>query len=68
MSHRTSPSGAAALLTIQEVADRLHLSTKTIRRMIADGRLPSHRIGRSIREQPGDLAALIHLSRAMPAV
>ncbi len=68
MSHRATTSGANALLSIQEVADRLNLSTKTIRRMIADGRLPSHRIGRSIRVQPGDLATLIHFSRAMPGV
>ncbi len=31
--------------TIPEAADRLKVSTKTIRRLIADGELPARRIG-----------------------
>lgn len=33
------------LLTVPEVADRLRLSTETIRRMLRDGRLTGFRIG-----------------------
>jgi excisionase family DNA binding protein len=37
------------LLTIAEVADGARVSTRTIRRLIANGRLPAVRIGRAIR-------------------
>jgi len=47
------------LHTAAEVAERLNLSVRTIRRMIADGRLPIVRIGGSIRIRPETLAALI---------
>lgn len=36
-------------VTISEAAERLALSTKTVRRLIARGELPALRIGRSIR-------------------
>lgn len=40
----------SSFITIQQAADALSLSTKTIRRMIADGRIPAKRIGsRTIR-------------------
>lgn len=32
-------------ITQQEVADMFGISGRTVRRMIADGRLPAHRIG-----------------------
>lgn len=34
--------------TIQDAADRIGVSTKTIRRKIADGSLPAYRLGTSI--------------------
>ncbi|WP_024449461.1 excisionase family DNA-binding protein [Mycolicibacterium iranicum] len=45
--------------TIQQAAGRLNCSDKTIRRMIADGRLKAYRVGsRSIRVDRGSLLAL----------
>ncbi|MFD6056826.1 excisionase family DNA-binding protein [Rhodococcus wratislaviensis] len=32
-------------MTVQQAADVLAVSTKTIRRRIADGTLPAHRVG-----------------------
>ena len=32
-------------VTIQQAADHLGVSHKTVRRMIADGRLPAYRVG-----------------------
>ena len=51
------------LLTIQQVADRLGLSHKTVVRRIDDGTIPVVRIGRLVRIRPEDLDRL-----AMPAV
>ena len=49
------PSRPAALLTIPDVAERLQVSIKTIRRWIASGDLPTVRLGSQIRIQPKDL-------------
>ena len=43
------------LLTLPELAERLQLSEKTIRRMVATGRLPCVRLGRQLRFLPGDV-------------
>ena len=54
------------LLTIQEAADRLRCSTKTIRRAIDAGRLRVVRLGESARSDrihPDDLAAFVNVSR-----
>jgi excisionase family DNA binding protein len=37
------------LLTVQQVAENWQVSQRTIRRMIADGRLPIIRLGRAVR-------------------
>ena len=37
------------LFTVDEVADRLNLHAKTVRRFIRDGRLPAKRIGKEYR-------------------
>lgn len=47
------------LLTIQATADRLHLSTRSIRRLIGRGELNAHRIGRSLRIAEEDLRAFL---------
>jgi excisionase family DNA binding protein len=53
------PTRLGRLLTAKEAATHLSLSLRSIRRMIADGRLPIVRIGRSVRIRPEMLAALI---------
>lgn len=46
-------------LSIAEAAHRKNVSAKTIRRWIADGRLPAERVGpRLIRIHPEDLDAI----------
>jgi excisionase family DNA binding protein len=46
------------LMTVEEVAAYLRVSTKTVRRQIAAGHIQAIRIGRSIRVSPEDLACL----------
>ena len=53
----------AAYLTAAEAAARLGISLRTVRRRIADGSLPSARIGRAVRIP----AAAIELPAAAPA-
>jgi excisionase family DNA binding protein len=51
------------LYSVAHMADQLGVSQKTVRRMIADGRLPACRIGRQLRISEHDLAAFIARSR-----
>jgi excisionase family DNA binding protein len=53
MQTNTSP-----LFTAPEAADFLRVSLITIRRMIADGRLPVARIGKLVRIRQSDLETL----------
>jgi excisionase family DNA binding protein len=50
-SRRTNkkPQAAEGLLTVRQVAENWQVSERTIRRMIADGRIRVVRIGRSVR-------------------
>lgn len=49
-SRRTaSPSVTDEVLTVQEVADYLKVTTKTVYEIIKQGSLPSFRIGRAVR-------------------
>jgi excisionase family DNA binding protein len=47
------------LLTVPEVAELLRLSPRSIRRLIADGRLPVVCLGHAIRIRPQDVEALV---------
>lgn len=59
-SGRETPrSLRASLLTAAETAGILHVSLRSVRRLIADGKLPIVRVGRLVRVRPGALAALI---------
>ena len=51
------------LLSIETVAAILDVSPKSVRRWIAAGLLPVHRLGRQIRISEPDLAAYIARSR-----
>ena len=62
-SHKPEPRSTAPLLDARDVASRLGISIKTVRRVIAAGDLPSHRIGRLIRIIEGDLHMYVASSR-----
>lgn len=48
-----------SLLTAEEVAAALNVSTKTVRRLISRGQLPAVRIGRAVRVRPEELNGYI---------
>jgi len=48
------------LLSVAATALQLDISTKSVRRLIARGVLPIHRIGRQIRIAESDLLAYLH--------
>ena len=50
---------APRLLTVAEVCDRLKLGRTTVYLLIADGRLPSFRVGRARRIPEDALAAFV---------
>jgi excisionase family DNA binding protein len=62
MPHPTTRPNTAVenLLDVEAVAEVLGVSTKTVRRMIADGRIPVLRVGRGIRVRAADLTRLIN--------
>jgi excisionase family DNA binding protein len=55
-----APARVEPLLDVSAVADALDVSTKTVRRMISDGRIPALRVGRSVRIRVADLNRLIN--------
>jgi excisionase family DNA binding protein len=52
------------LLSVADIADRLKLSEKTVRRWIERGDLPAHHLGRAVRVSEDDLALYLHKNRA----
>jgi putative molybdopterin biosynthesis protein len=52
-------SNRSQLLTVEEVAERLRVVTRTVRRMIDRGELPGHRMGRMVRVSEDDLERFI---------
>ena len=56
-------SHAAELLTIEQAADRISMSVRYVRRLIAERRIVFYRLGRSVRIAPADLTALIASGR-----
>jgi excisionase family DNA binding protein len=69
-SVRTTDAGTRGrpitkLFTIEEVAETLNVSSRTVRRLIESGALPVHRLGRLVRIAHGDLAAFLAASRSV---
>jgi excisionase family DNA binding protein len=54
-----SKSQSAPLLTPKEVADRLQVSIRTVRRLITSGQLKALHIGRLLRITPAALEAYV---------
>ncbi|MFN8927492.1 MAG: helix-turn-helix domain-containing protein [Rhodospirillales bacterium] len=59
---RTSPPPphVERLLDVPAVAETLGVCPRTVHRMIQDGRIPSLRVGRSVRIRAADLNRLIN--------
>ena len=53
------------LRTIDETAELLNVSPRTVRRLINSGALPAHRLGRLVRIADGDLAVFLAASRSI---
>lgn len=47
------------LMTVPEVAERLHVSVSCAWRMVLAGKIPSYKIGRCRRVSPSDLAKVL---------
>jgi excisionase family DNA binding protein len=56
---------ALQLLTVEHVAERLHVSTKSVRRYIDRGELPVHRLGGLIRISEADLQQFLEARRSV---
>src|SRR5262245_26261039 len=55
----SSPAAVSPLLTLQDLSRVLRLHPRTIRRMVARGRIPCVRFGRAIRFTRDDVLALL---------
>jgi excisionase family DNA binding protein len=60
---RARPVGK--LRTIDETAELLSVSVRTVRRLIESGALPVHRIGRAVRISDADIAAFLAANRSV---
>ena len=52
-------TGTQSLLTVEQIAERLSVSTRTVRRWISDGELVAYRLGRAVRIDEPDLEAFL---------
>lgn len=57
------PRAVERLLTIQEVADRLNVEVRFVRRLVAERRIVFHKVGRYVRFDRADVEALIEAGR-----
>ena len=63
MSATSRPSPPFSLLSVAQVAQRLVVSTKSVRRLIDRGELPVHRIGNLLRISEVDLELFLRARR-----
>jgi len=54
------------LLTIEQASSRLNMSVRYVRRLVTERRIAFHRLGRSVRFRPEDLAAFVDAGRVEP--
>jgi excisionase family DNA binding protein len=64
LSHRPAPPAATTVLhKVATVARRLACSVRQVRRLIASGALPVHRLGRAVRVSEDDLVRFLAARR-----
>jgi excisionase family DNA binding protein len=54
------------VLTIEQAAARIQMSERYVRRLVAERRIPFHKLGRSVRIKAVDLAAHVESGRVEP--
>jgi excisionase family DNA binding protein len=54
------------MLTIDQAAERINMSARYVRRLIAERRIVFYRFGRAVRIDPADLAAHMTAGRVEP--
>lgn len=54
---------AGELLTVEQAADRIRMSARYVRRLIAERRIGFYRLGRSVRIDPAELTAFVTAGR-----
>ena len=62
----TTTPALPALLTIDQAAEYIGMSARYVRRLVAERRIVSYRLGRSVRIDPADLAAHVAAGRVDP--
>jgi excisionase family DNA binding protein len=65
-SVQTTDNLATDMLTIEQVAERLNMSVRYVRRLVADRRIAFHKMGRAIRVHVADVDAFIEAGRVEP--
>ena len=68
MNPRPVPPATSAgeLLTVEQAADRIRMSARYVRRLIAERRIGFYRLGRSVRIDPAELTAFVTAGRIEP--
>jgi excisionase family DNA binding protein len=54
------------MLTVEEAAARMRMSARYVRRLVAERRIPFHKVGRSVRLKAADVAAHLEAGRVEP--
>lgn len=54
------------MLTVEEAAARMRMSVRYVRRLVAERRIPFHKVGRSVRLKAADVAAHLEAGRVEP--
>ena len=54
------------VLTVEQAADRINMSARYVRRLVAERRIPFYKVGRCVRIKASDLAAHLDAGRVEP--
>jgi excisionase family DNA binding protein len=66
MTTLVPPTAKGSLLTIEQAAERMNMSVRYVRRLVADRRIPFHKLGRAVRLDPADVDAHVATGRVEP--
>lgn len=61
-----NPASMPELLTIEAAAERISMSARYVRRLVAERRIVFYRLGRSVRIDPRDLIEHITAGKVAP--